>query len=244
MAYRLVCHVNHIPQVDYEAGLDAEALPVMQSNDRIEALESQLAELPELLRQYRIRKYEKDAAMMRDVMMMEAALKQIKEELTSRQKADIESLGIVDSKNGDIINSYRVMLRAIDTGNEAGDATKDIPSVSQRMKQLMQENSIQNVTLNITCPVCGFTKEKAVAEHKASLIYNRQNELCIFLKRKVHFFDTFSHENEQLISQLLIFYNRAFFLLFQACFNALSMSFQIQCKSVEPQKSFSNTNQA
>lgn len=170
MAYRLVCHVNHIPQVDYEAGLDAEALPVMQSNNRIEALESQLAELPELLRQYRIRKYEKDAAMMRDVMMMEAALKQIKEELTSRQKADIESLGIVDSKNGEIINPYRVMLRAIDTGNEAGDATKDIPSVSQRMKQLMQENSIQNATLNITCPVCGFTKEKAVAEHKTSLI--------------------------------------------------------------------------
>ena len=75
-------------------------------------------------------------------------------------------------------------------------------------------------------------------------IYNRQNELCIFLKRKVHFFDTFSHENEQLISQLLIFYNRAFSTAFQAYFNALSMSFQIQCKSVEPQKSFSKTNQA
>lgn len=39
-----------------------------------------------------------------------------------------------------------------------------------------------------------------------SAMYNRQNELCIFLKRKVHFFDTISHENEQLISQLLIFY--------------------------------------
>ena len=75
-------------------------------------------------------------------------------------------------------------------------------------------------------------------------IYNRQNELCIFLKRKVHFFDTISHENEQLISQLLIFYNRAFLAAFQAYFNALSMSFQIQCKSVEPQKSFSKTNQA
>lgn len=76
------------------------------------------------------------------------------------------------------------------------------------------------------------------------LIYNRQNELYIFLKRKVHFSDTFSHENEQLISQLLIFYNRVFSAAFQACFNALSMSFQIQCKSVEPQKPFSKTNQA
>ena len=170
MAYRLVCHVNHISQSDYEAGLDAEALPVMQSNDRIEALESQLAELPELLRRYRTCKYEKDAATMREVVMMEAALKQVKEELAARQKADIESLGIVDSKNGEIINPYRVMLRTIDAVDEASDATTDIPSVSQRMKQLMQEYSIQNATLNITCPVCGFSKEKAVAEHKTSLI--------------------------------------------------------------------------
>ena len=170
MAYRLVCHVNHISQVDYEAGLDAEALPVMQSNDRIETLESQLAELPELLHRYRTRKYEKDAAMMRDVMMMEAALKRVKEELAARQKADIESLGIVDSKNGEVINPYRVMLRTIDGADEAVYATNDIPSVSQRVKQLMQEYSIQNATFNVTCPVCGFTKEKAIAEHKTSLI--------------------------------------------------------------------------
>lgn len=70
-------------------------------------------------------------------------------------------------------------------------------------------------------------------------IYNRQNELYIFLKRKVHFFDTFSHENEQLISQLLIFYNRAFSAAFklvsklcQSYFNTLSMSFNCYFKSL------------
>ena len=58
-------------------------------------------------------------------------------------------------------------------------------------------------------------------------MYNRQNELCIFLKRKVHFFDTFSHENEQLISQLLIFYNRVFCLFFRL----VSTLFQCRFKS-------------
>lgn len=76
------------------------------------------------------------------------------------------------------------------------------------------------------------------------MIYNRQNELCIFLKRKVHFFDTFSHENEQLNFSVAHFLQSRFSPVFQAYFNALSMSFQIQCKSVEPQKSFSKTNQA
>ena len=55
-------------------------------------------------------------------------------------------------------------------------------------------------------------------------------------------------------SSLLILYNRAFFFLFQRLFNTISSRFQyrfnilsfrqIQCKSVEPQKPFSNTNQA
>lgn len=57
--------------------------------------------------------------------------------------------------------------------------------------------------------------------------YNRQNELYIFLKRKVHLFDTFSHENEQLRNQLLIFYNRAF----SAAFQAYSTLFQCRFKS-------------
>ena len=30
------------------------------------------------------------------------------------------------------------------------------------------------------------------------VMYNRQNELYIFLKRKVHFFRDFLHKNEQL----------------------------------------------
>ena len=85
-------------------------------------------------------------------------------------------------------------------------------------------------------------------------IYNRQNELYIFLKRKVHLFSIFRTKMSNGFSSLLIFYNRAFFRLFQRLFNIISSRFQyrfnilsfrqIQCKSVEPQKPFSNTNQA
>ena len=83
-----------------------------------------------------------------------------------------------------------------------------------------------------------FTGKLCNPSTKAST-YNRQNELYIFLKRKVHLFDTFSHENEQLISQLLIFYNRAFSAafklvskLFQSYYNTLSMSFNCYFKSI------------
>ncbi len=113
MAYRLVCHVNHIPKEDYEAGLDQEALPMLRSNKRIKSLEKQLLDLPELLRKFRIKSYKKDAALLRDVVMMEAYLQRIKDEIILRQKSEIESLGIADGKTGEITNPYRVMQKAI-----------------------------------------------------------------------------------------------------------------------------------
>lgn len=54
------------------------------------------------------------------------------------------------------------------------------------------------------------------------VIYNRQNELYIFLKRKVHLFSIFRTKMSNRISSLLIFYNRVFFRLFQRLFNTIS----------------------
>ena len=53
--------------------------------------------------------------------------------------------------------------------------------------------------------------------------YNRQNELYIFLKRKVHLFSIFRTKMSNRISSLLIFYNRAFFV----CFKDFSTLFQV-----------------
>lgn len=66
---------------------------------------------------------------------------------------------------------------------------------------------------------------EATLETKVADIYNRQNELYIFLKQKVHFFQFFAIKMSSEISPLLIFYYRTL-CLFQRLFKAISNSFQ------------------
>lgn len=171
MAYRMVCHINHIPKEEYEAGLDAEALPVIQHDPMVAHIEQQLSDPLEALQQYRLRTYAADAAMMREVVLLEAALAKIKAEIMSNQKADIETTGVVDAKNGEIINPYRVLLMTMDADQIKPDQpTPEGDSVYRRLKKMLSDNRIQDATLNISCPICGYSKEKALKEHKKTLI--------------------------------------------------------------------------
>ncbi len=170
VAYRFVCYVNRISDKEAESGLDSEALPVIRANQRVAAVNGRLTDIPEALRQYRLRTYKEDAAMMQEVVLMEAALGQIKKDITLHQQEQIKELGVVDAKNGEITQPYRVLWKTLFPEITPYQSENEPGPLSHRLMSLLGDSRIQDTTLHIACPVCGYAKENALKEHKKSLI--------------------------------------------------------------------------
>lgn len=196
-AYKIVCSVNNVPKKDYEAGLDRSKLDTLRYYEGMKYLRDIGRDIPSVLKSLRIDTLSRDSACLRDIIQIEEYIKELKQEILQHQKDTIKKYDGIENNNGDIISPYGVLF--IQTIGSNVDRTQK--SIEQRfnpfgkiLKSVELKTNITNLTLNIKCPVCGFSKENALKEHKKTLIR------CPKCKR-VFYWDASLPTKESTISQ-------------------------------------------
>lgn len=120
---------------------------------------------------------ENDAETIRNILYFEELLLGIKSKVLQRQNEYISLLDEVNVKDGKVLNPYRALViynklhnehalnRLLSETNVLKDMLRGIITYPPNKKYL----AIQENTLHIVCPVCGYKAEKQLNEHKKLL---------------------------------------------------------------------------
>lgn len=172
-AYKIVCLVNNIPQSDYEYGLDRSKLTILQNNQQIQHIQDTGKDLPTILKAYRTSNLSSDSAFMRDIIQIEAYVKDLKQRISEHQKEAINKFKGLENSDGKITNPYGVLLIQSNCSFQdevQTDIEHRLKSFEKVLDDIAPNNTITDRTLNLVCPVCGYSKENALNEHKKIVI--------------------------------------------------------------------------
>lgn len=172
-AYKTVCLVNNIPQSDYEYGLDKSKLTILQNNQQIQNIRVTGKDLSTILKAYQTSNLSTDSAFMRDIIQLEEYVQDLKRRISKHQKETISKYKGLENDDGKIINPYGVLLVQSNCAFQdevQTDIERRLKSFEKILDDIASNNTITDRTLNIVCPVCGYSKENALKEHKKIMI--------------------------------------------------------------------------
>ena len=197
MSYKIVCLINNIDEKEYTYGIDRSKLDILYNNYQIRSIRDKGSELPEILRSSRLNRMTQDAILMRQTLFLESALSEIKNQIKQRQKNNVKFFDGIENEEGELSNPYLLLLKAsaaVEQDKLQNDMQDILDACEESMGDFRYNNMIQSATLSMSCPVCGFTKENALKEHKKTLIR------CPKCKR-VFYWDASLPTKESTISQ-------------------------------------------
>ena len=167
-AYLIVSFANNVPKDIYENGLNESRLSTLRKNSKLIRTCIKGTEFNDLLKELKLKLYSEDASSVRDIVLLETLLREIKGRVIQHQKSTIDTISDIEDFNGEIINPYEFLLTIDRDWDEENLFQKDIKkSLSVfRTRKLERNKQALNALLTITCPKCGYTKENALSEHK------------------------------------------------------------------------------
>lgn len=172
-AYKIVCSVNNVPKKEYEAGLSRSKLDILRYYEGMSYLQDIGNDLPSTLKSLRADMLTADSEYLRDIIQVEEYIKELKRDIIQHQKETIKRFDGLENNNGDIVNPYGVLFIQ-STGSYKDNIQKDIDRrckpIEKAIKSVELKANITNKTLNLVCPVCGYSKENALKEHKKIMI--------------------------------------------------------------------------